>query len=379
MRGAFRRLLVVELFIFLFSLSAFAVTVEVVGQGPTRQAAINNALRAAIEQALGTSIESKTRVNMGRLDYDRIITASAGYIKNYSVIAEGKDPVEGIYKVKLRVTVDDYKLKEDFFNEFKHNPRAQKIFVKSRLDSKRVVVLYSKRAHNSLPYNTMPVKEIIDRIEDKLAGYGFRVFLPEQIARIKTRATELAIDEETAIQIARQEDGDVVVLVDVQAGKRRTPDGFYIIYATVSLKAFDVTTGELFANVIKRGKTIARGGSYGLEEGAARAVAKVAPKAVDQLVKKIVARLSTSHEKFIVFIFRDVDMDTQLKLQDLFANQLGWDFRVARQYGTYLEVEVFSENDPTSANLQFYRAAKQAGILLNLVEMKGSRIVYSGE
>ncbi len=358
---------------------ANAVTVEVVGSGPTRQAAINNALRAAIEQALGTEIKSSTRVNMGRLDYDRIITASAGYIKSYDVIAEGKDPVEGVYKVKLRVAVDDYKLKQDFFENFKRNPRAQKIFVKSRLDSKRVVVLYSKRTRASLPYGTMAVKEVIDRIEDKLAGYGFRVFLPEQIARIKNRATELAVDEETAIQIARQEDGDVVVLVDVEAGKRPTPDGFYIIYATVSLKAFDVTTGELFANVVKRGKTIARGGSYGIEEGAARAVAKVAPKAVDQLVKKIVTRLSTSHEKFVVFIFRDVPQDVQLQLQDLFANQLGWDFRVARQYGTYMEVEVFSENDPTSANLQFYKAVKKMGIPLVQVEMKGSRIVYSGE
>ncbi|BAT71362.1 hypothetical protein TST_0556 [Thermosulfidibacter takaii ABI70S6] len=358
---------------------AQAVTVEVIGSGPTRQAAINNALRAAIEQALGTEIQSSTRVNMGRLDYDRIITASAGYIQSYQVIAEGKDPVEGVYKVKLRVAVNDYKLKEDFFKEFKRNPRSQKIFVKSRLDSKRVVVLYSRRAHNSLPYNTMPVKEIIDRIEDKLAGYGFRVFLPEQIARIKNRATELAIDEETAIQIARQEDGDVVVLVDVQAGKRPTPDGFYLIYATVSLKAFDVTTGELFANVIKRGKTIARAGAYGIEEGAARAVAKVAPKAVDQLVQKIVTRLSTSHEKFLVFIFRDIPQDIQLQLQDLFANELGWDFRVARQYGSYMEVEVFSENDPTSANLQFYKAIKKAGIPLTQVEMKGSRIVYSGQ
>ena len=349
------------------------------GSGPTRQAAINNALRAAIEQALGTEIKSSTRVNMGRLDYDRIITASAGYIKSYDVIAEGKDPVEGVYKVKLRVAVDDYKLKQDFFENFKRNPRAQKIFVKSRLDSKRVVVLYSKRTRASLPYGTMAVKEVIDRIEDKLAGYGFRVFLPEQIARIKNRATELAVDEETAIQIARQEDGDVVVLVDVEAGRRPTPDGFYIIYATVSLKAFDVTTGELFANVVKRGKTIARGGSYGLEEGAARAVAKVAPRAVDQLVKKIVTRLSTSHEKFVVFIFRDVPQDVQLQLQDLFANQLGWDFRVARQYGTYMEIEVFSENDPTSANLQFYKAIKKIGIPLVQVEMKGSRIVYSGE
>ncbi len=374
----FVRLLAVLLFVSLAGAS-YAVTVEAVGVGVTRNAAINNALRRAVEKAVGTYVKSSTRVHNGKLDYDKIISASSGYIRGYQVIAEGRDPVEQVYKVKLRVSVDDYKLKRDFFEEFKVNPNAQKAFHKGRLDNKRVVVLYAKRTHNSLPYGTMPVKEVIDEIEDKLAGYGFRIFLPDQIARIKTRATELAIDEETAIQIGRQENGDVVVLVDVQAGKRPTPDGFYIIYATVSLKAFDVTTGELFANVIKRSKTIARSGAYGIEEGAARAVGKVAPKAVDQLVRKIVTRLSTSHEKFVVFIFRDVPQSTQLQIQELMINQLGWDIRVARQYGTYLEIEVTTENDPTSANLAFWSAAKKAGIQLTQVELKGSRIVYSGE
>ncbi len=356
---------------------AYAITVTTVGSGATRQAAINNALRAAIEQALGTYIQSNTRVVEGRLDYDRIISSSAGYIRNYKVLAEGKDPIDQVYKVKVRVDVDDYKIK-NLIAQFRQDPRFQKAFQKAVFDQRRVVVLYAKRTYQSLPYQSMPVQEVISRIEDKLAGYGFRVFLPDQIARIKNRATELAIDEETAIQIARQEDGDAVVLVDVQAGKRPTPDGFWIIHTTLSLKAFDVTTGELFANVIKRSKTIARGGEYGIEEGAARAVEKIAARCADRLVAKIVNRFSTKREKFVVFIFRDVPQNIQDQIFSLFQ-QLGWNFRIARQYGTYMEVEIFSEQDPTSANLTFRRALNRAGISLSQVEMKGARIIYSGE
>jgi hypothetical protein len=149
-----------------------------------------------------------------------------------------------------------------------------------------------------------------------------------------------------------------------------------IIYATLSLKAFDVTTGELFANVIKRSKTISRGGDYGIEEGAARAVEKIADRCADRLVEKIVNRFSTKRGKFVVFIFRDVPQGVQDQIFSL-LQQLGWDFRIARQYGTYMEVEVFSEQDPTSANLAFRRALRKAGISLFQVEMKGARIVYS--
>jgi len=356
---------------------AQAITVTTTGSGPTRQAAINNALRAAIEQALGAYIQSNTRVVEGRLDYDRIISSSAGYIRNYQVLAEGQDPIDQVYKVKVRVDIDDYKIK-NLMAQFRQDARFQKAFQKAVFDQRRVVVLYARRTKKSLSYESMPVQEVISRIEDKLAGYGFRVFLQDQIARIKNRATELGIDEETAIQIARQEDGDAVVLVDIQAGKRPTSDGFWIIYATLTLKGFDVTTGELFANVIKRSKTIARGGDYGIEEGSARAVEKIADKCADKLVEKIVNRFSTKREKFVVFIFRDVPQSTQDQIFSLFQ-QLGWNFRIARQYGTYVEMEIFSEQDPSSANLAFRRALSRAGISLSQVEMKGARIVYSSE
>ena len=356
---------------------AQAITVTTTGSGPTRQAAINNALRAAIEQALGAYIQSNTRVVEGRLDYDRIISSSAGYIRNYQVLAEGQDPIDQVYKVKVRVDIDDYKIK-NLMAQFRQDARFQKAFQKAVFDQRRVVVLYARRTKKSLSYESMPVQEVISRIEDKLAGYGFRVFLQDQIARIKNRATELGIDEETAIQIARQEDGDAVVLVDIQAGKRPTSDGFWIIYATLTLKGFDVTTGELFANVIKRSKTIARGGDYGIEEGSARAVEKIADECADRLVEKIVNRFSTKREKFVVFIFRDVPQSTQDQIFSLFQ-QLGWNFRIARQYGTYVEMEIFSEQDPSSANLAFRRALSRAGISLSQVEMKGARIVYSSE
>lgn len=354
----------------------WALTATAVGEGQTRQAAINTALRAAIEQTLGSRLQSDTRVAEGKLDYDRIIASNAGYVRNYDVLAEGRDPIEGGYKVKLRAELDDHKLRE-LMSEFREDPRFQKSFQKATFDNRRVVVLYGRRTSSSLPANSMAAKEIVDLVGDKLRGYAFRVFLADQLARITDRNLELGIDEQTAIQVARQESADAVVLVDVSAGKRPTSDGFVLIRSTLGLKAYDATTGELFANVTERDRTVSRGGDYGIAEGAARAVEKAGKTASEKLVAKIVERFSTQREKFVVFAFRDVPSATQDNIYGLLQD-MGWDFRVEKQYGTYLEVEVFSEADPTAANFSFRRGMRKAALPLTQVEMKGARIVYSG-
>lgn len=359
------------------STAAWALTVTSVGDGPTRQAAINNALRAAIEQGLGSYLQSSTKVAEGKLDYDRIISSSAGYIKKYEVLAEGKDPIDGSYKVKIKTDLNDYKMK-GLMKQFREDPRFQKSFQKATFDNRRVVLYYRKRTDEALPADSMAAKEIVDLVSDKLSGYGFRVFLPDQLARIKNRNLALGADEKTAIQMARQENGDAVVIIDVSAGSRRTSEGYRVIHTTLGLKAYDVTTGESFANVTRREAIVARGGDYGIEEGAARAVDKAGKKAADELVAKIVKRFSTQREKFVVFAFRDTSAPKQTAIYKVMQD-LGWDFRVDKQYGTYLEVEVFTEADPTAANFSFRQGLQKAGLHLTQVEMKGAEIVYSGQ
>ena len=117
---------------------SWAIETTSIGEGRTRQEAINNGIRVAVEQALGTMVKSDTQVTNGKLIWDRIASASAGYVKNYNVLAEGKDPVTDVYKVKLAVTVDDYKLKgavDDFLND----PRQQQIFQQTKFDERKVV------------------------------------------------------------------------------------------------------------------------------------------------------------------------------------------------------------------------------------------------
>jgi len=375
-RGKTKLFMVVIWLVFLsMSTMSWAIETTSIGEGRTRQEAINNGIRVAVEQALGTMVKSDTQVTNGKLIWDRIASASAGYVKNYNVLAEGKDPVTDVYKVKLTVTVDDYKLKgavDDFLND----PRQQQIFQQTKFDERKVVVVYQPQTGFDLPYDSKGVQTIMGLIQDKLAEHGFRVFLPSQIKRIKGKSAEMVVDEETAIEIARQETGDCAVVVSLDGAKRPTNDGFYLLMCTLTLKAFDTSTGALFANVQDRDKTISRGGDYAIQDGISRTAIKIGPRAVERLVKKIVKRFSGP--KYITLIFRNISMKNQNKVEDL-LEELGWRTRVARQTGKYIEFEIIGETDPTSVRKIVRREIQKAGLPLKSGEKVGYRITFNGE
>ena len=353
----------------------WAIETTSIGEGRTRQEAINNGIRVAVEQALGTLVKSDTQVTNGKLIWDRIASASAGYVKNYNVLAEGKDPVTDVYKVKMAVTVDDYKLKgavDDFLND----PRQQQIFQQTKFDERKVVVVYQPQTGFDLPYNSKGVQTIMGLVQDKLAAHGFRVFLPEQIRRIKGKSAEMVVDEETAIEIGRQETGDCVVIVSLDGAKRPTSDGFFLLMCTLNLRAFDTTTGALFANVQDRDKTISRGGDYAIQDGISRTAIKIGPRAVERLVKKIVKRFSGP--KYVTLVFRNISMKNQNKMEDI-LEELGWRTRVARQTGKYIEFEIIGEADPTSVRKIVRREIRKAGLPLKSGEKVGYRITFNGE
>ena len=79
--------------------------------------------------------------------------------------------------------------------------------------NEKLFVVYQPQTGFDLPYNSKGVQTIMGLVQDKLAAHGFRVFLPEQIRRIKGKSAEMVVDEETAIEIGRQETGDCVVIV----------------------------------------------------------------------------------------------------------------------------------------------------------------------
>jgi len=81
----------------------FAANVEGVGYGLTKDAAIEQAKRDAVEVGLGAYISSETIVTATTLT-DNIYSKAQGFVKTFKVISESKGP-DGNWEVTITADV----------------------------------------------------------------------------------------------------------------------------------------------------------------------------------------------------------------------------------------------------------------------------------
>ncbi len=77
-----------------------------------RDRALQDALRKAVEQTLGTMIDSQTRVENYMVVEDRILNWTRGYVKTFQIISERK-AAEDLYEVTINAQVDAADLEKD--------------------------------------------------------------------------------------------------------------------------------------------------------------------------------------------------------------------------------------------------------------------------
>jgi hypothetical protein len=102
-----------KLFISVFLLAALwgaaasvhAETVTARGTGETREAAVSDALRQAVERTVGTLVTAETVVQNYALLSDKVYTNARGFISGFSVLEESLD-IYGNYAVTVKAEVD---------------------------------------------------------------------------------------------------------------------------------------------------------------------------------------------------------------------------------------------------------------------------------
>ncbi len=128
-----------------------------------REKAIDEAKRAALEQAIGSAIESSTTVENFVVIKDQILSRTAGYLKNIKVIEEKKTEI-GTFEVKIEAEVETSAMIEDL-DRFKKVLSWQK--------NPRISIIIDKNTDN----NFMPAaQKSASILADKLKQSGFAVF-----------------------------------------------------------------------------------------------------------------------------------------------------------------------------------------------------------
>lgn len=84
---------------------AEAREVTVDGVGTDRDSALKDARRNAVEQVIGTFVDSRTLVNNAIVEMDQIYLKSAGFVGKVDILSE--DSSGGVYRVRATINVDE--------------------------------------------------------------------------------------------------------------------------------------------------------------------------------------------------------------------------------------------------------------------------------
>ncbi|MGB4599875.1 MAG: hypothetical protein WBI04_07850 [Trichlorobacter sp.] len=163
-----KRKLLLALGLLLLGVSTAAANpVTVTGEGPSKEQALSTALRRAVEQGVGTLVQSETTVVDSALVDDKIYSHSKGYVKTYKITKEQKTD-EG-FVITILATVDTRVLKQDMADVLKILQSSTVV------GNPRILVAFSNKSKDKLFKDKEFTEEIYNGIVESLTDKQFRV------------------------------------------------------------------------------------------------------------------------------------------------------------------------------------------------------------
>jgi hypothetical protein len=212
-----------------------------------RDEALDDALRRAVEQAMGSYVSSETLVENMILIEDRIYSETRGYIKSYEVLKEKTDG--GAYQVKISAVVKAGKLADDLESiglliRKKRNPRVMVV-----LSSRMVSGSYFEVAREGN-------RNVENQIESRLMQKGFQIVDAGQVShKKKVEAAIHGNNLSKAGKIARDFGAEVLIVGDVRREyvNSKTLYGRHVRFFSneVRLKALETDTAKVIYSGFK--------------------------------------------------------------------------------------------------------------------------------
>ncbi len=235
-------------------------------ESSARNAAINDAMRKAVEQAVGAIVSSQTTVENYNLLNDRIYSNTSGYIHDYKILDEGKK--DNLYMVTIQATVGTKHLKDDLsaiglLMKQKKMPRVAVIILEQNIGEKEFEsALFNAGA---IPYGgyVVGMVQLVHEAGDmsvaenelmkKLIDNGFNVVDEATILKdIKLRPgyRVRSLDDNTVKSLGKIADADVIIYGKAVAKLygRIAGSDMQSAQADVSLRAVNTDDGRVLAS-----------------------------------------------------------------------------------------------------------------------------------
>ena len=311
-----------------------------------RDAAIEDAQKRAVEQAIGILIDSQTQVENYQLISDKILSQTKGYIKRYTVTGETID--SGLMRVRINAEVALDQLTDDLSGigillGRMHKPRTIAMIAEQNVGQG----VYAWWTEGQGEDTDMGAVE--NALMEKFTEKGFEFIDPEVALKdIKItkayRVPNLSLAQ--AKTLAGQADAEVVIIGKAVAKLYgEIGGGMKSVQADLTARAVRTDTGQVIAT------TNAHAAAVHISELTAGtdALRKAANEASDDLIAKILAVYAkeTGGTRSINITITGLNKTQFVKFKDVLKNQVRGitDLHERSFSGTIAKISVDSKNN----------------------------------
>lgn len=286
-----------------------------------RDAAVEDAQKKAIEQAIGVFIDSQTQVENFQLLSDNILSQVKGYIKRYTIIDERTD--SGLLRVKINAEVSLGKLSDDLsaigiLMARMHKPRTMVLIAEQNVGGELRAWWTEPRGQET----GIGVAENV--FMGKFTEKGFE-FVDHQAAAREIKVTPAyRTPDLSAVQaktLADQADAEVVIVGKALAKYYgEVGGGMKSVQADLSARAVRTDTGQVLASVTTHAAAVhITETTAGIE-----ALRKAANQAAEDMLTKILAVYSreTGGTRPVTIIITGLSKAQFAKFKDVLLNQV---------------------------------------------------------
>ncbi|MBN1959919.1 MAG: flagellar assembly protein T N-terminal domain-containing protein [Deltaproteobacteria bacterium] len=298
-----------------------ATKVQAVGQAAiidndnimARDKAIADALRKAIEQAVGTMVTSETLTQNFELISDRIYSKAKGYVRSYKIMAENKN--EGVYQVTIEANVAAGNL---------HNDLDGLLAVLKTKNMPRVLVMVAEQnvgqAGADFWWGNSTFSTNLDVVDNTFVN----TWRPKGLKFIDRQALNGKLTTSSALTSAEPSDAAVKEFAAMAGaelviiGKAVAIDTgpvmdtkMHSIRANISVRTLNLDTGEILCTSMQS-LAVAH---IDPVTGGTLALQKVAQRAADDLLQKITAQWErhTAGPMAIKLVLKNITKMKQLR------------------------------------------------------------------
>jgi hypothetical protein len=284
------------LIILLLSLPLFAANVEGVGYGLTKDAAIEQAKRDAVEVGLGAYISSETIVTATTLT-DNIYSKAQGFVKTFKVISESQGP-DGNWEVTITADVTA------MLDEVMQDEAALQTLLNSMNRPRIIFMIREENLIDNVPTDFAETK-LLSEFYDK----GFDVVDRQLVQALRGKPDyedALSGNVAAAAKVASQLGADIIVIGTAKISSGGEFYGMISGQADINGKIVRVDTGEILAVVPN-----AHGKKPHISASTAgiNAMNQAAGKLGKEIIRQLIEKWSTQQSNFIktYIVLKNVD------------------------------------------------------------------------